>query len=701
MVTVRSRCRPVLLRTPSTAAIAELLVGRDGLEPQLAHAAAAASQGHIGRALGLARDPVARDRRRAILALPLGVSSLGDCLAAAQTINDEATARASGVADTADEREINDLRASWGVEERGRRPAGFAGALSTLEKDQKRRRTRLARDSIDGVLIDLLSFCRDVIAVQCAPGAELVNADVADDVASVARVWTSESTLRRIDAIVECREALAAIATIRVDDKATGTDGPAPAADGVPSGLEEFYTQELSWDDCGKARCTEVEVPIDYEEPDGDTLKLQVKVIPATGDGGRSLFVNPGGPGGEAHGFADYMKSQFGNDVLDTYDIVGVDPRGVGTSTPIDCLSDRELDAYAASEPDPDNEREIEEYRATAVDFGNGCEERSGALASHISTEEAARDFDVVRALFGSKTFDWFGASYGTELGATYATLFPKTVGRMVLDGAVDPSLSAEESAFGQTTGFQRALDAYIEDCIQRANCPLGRNAAAAEDKLISFVKARDTGPLTTGEERKLTQGHTFYGIAVTLYDKSTWPVLTQALTAAFKGDGSVLLRLSDVYFRRDTDGTYAENLGEANPAINCLDAGDDDAEASTLEEVQDSLPRFEKASPVFGRTLAWGALGCTDWPIKALHPQAAVDATGSKPIVVLGTTRDPATPYEWAKALADQLGTAVLVSREGDGHTAYTSNNRCIKRLVDDYLVDGKVPKDGTTCKE
>ena len=208
MITVRSRCRPVLLRTPSSAAIAELLVGRDGIEPELAHAAAAASQGHIGRALGLARDPVARDRRRAILALPLQVGSLGDCLAAAQTINDEATARAAGVADTADEREIADLRASWGVEDRGRRPAGYAGVLSTLEKDQKRRRTRIARDSIDGVLIDLLAFCRDVIAVQCAPGVELVNADVADDVASAAGVWTPESTLHRIDAIVECREAL-------------------------------------------------------------------------------------------------------------------------------------------------------------------------------------------------------------------------------------------------------------------------------------------------------------------------------------------------------------------------------------------------------------------------------------------------------------------------------------------------------------
>ena len=474
---------------------------------------------------------------------------------------------------------------------------------------------------------------------------------------------------------------------------------PTPASDGFPKGLEAFYTQKLSWDDCDRGKCTTVKVPIDYDKPTGDTLKLQVKVIPSKGDGGRSLFINPGGPGGEAIGFTDYMRSQFGADVLDSYDLVGVDPRGVGKSSPVDCLSDAGLDAYAASEPDPDDQAEIDEFRTGIVDFGKGCEQKSGALASHISTEEAARDFDVVRSLLGAKTFDWYGASYGTQLGATYATLFPKKVGRMVLDGASDPSLNAEESAFGQTTGFQRALDAYIKDCVKQKECPLGSDADAAETKLSSFIDARDSDPMTTGEKRKLTQGITFYGIAVTLYDKETWPVLTQALTAAFRGDGSVLLRLSDAYFRRQADGSYAENLGEANPAINCLDAGEEDA--STLQDVEDSIPRFMKASPVFGRTLAWGALACTEWPIKGDHPQIAVDATGSKPIVVLGTTRDPATPYEWAKALTDQLKTAVLVTRQGDGHTAYTSGNTCIKRLVDDYLVKGTVPKDGTTCKE
>lgn len=471
---------------------------------------------------------------------------------------------------------------------------------------------------------------------------------------------------------------------------------PAPAAQGVPEGLEKFYTQDVDWEDCDGDRCAQIEVPIDYEEPDGKTLKLSVKILPADGKGGRSLFVNPGGPGGEAQGFASYLRSQLGDDVRDLYDVVAVDPRGVGRSTPIDCLSDRELDAYAASEPSPDDAAEVKEYRATTVRFGEGCEKRSGALAAHISTEEAARDFDVVRALVGAEELDWFGASYGTELGATYATLFPDTVGRMVLDGAADPTLSSEESAMGQTTGFQRALDAYIDDCVDGDRCPLGTDADAAERKLVDFVEARDSDPLGTGEKRELTEGLAFYGIAVTLYDEQTWPVLTGALRAAFDDDGSVLLRLADAYFRRQADGTYTQNLGEANPAINCLDADG----GSTLEQVEASLPRFEKASPTFGRALAWGALGCSDWPIESAHPQQPVDATGSSPIVVVGTTRDPATPYEWAESLTKQLKTAVLLTREGDGHTAYTSGNSCIKEKIDDYLVEGTVPKDGTRCK-
>jgi len=209
-ITIRSRCRPILLRTPPSAEIARLLVERDGIEPELAAATAAASQGHIGRARGLARDPEARQRRREILALPLELRSVGDCVAAAQTVVDAAAAHASGRADESEADELSDLRQTWGVEERGRRPAGYAGALSALEKDQTRRRKRLALDSIDGVLLDLLSLCRDVSAAQCGSGTDFINADAIDTVAELARLWTPESTIRTIDAIVNCREALTA-----------------------------------------------------------------------------------------------------------------------------------------------------------------------------------------------------------------------------------------------------------------------------------------------------------------------------------------------------------------------------------------------------------------------------------------------------------------------------------------------------------
>lgn len=208
MVTVRSRCRPVLMRTPSVEAIAGLLASRDGIDPTAASAAAAASQGHIGRAKLLATDEDARARRRDMLGIPLGVTSLGDCLERAQRIVDEAAVRAAEYSDQYDASELADLKESWGVEDRGRRPVGFAKELSALTKDQDRRRKRRARDSIDGVLIDLLAFCRDVVAMQVAPGSELVNADVASDVANAAESWTPESALRRIDAIVECRAAL-------------------------------------------------------------------------------------------------------------------------------------------------------------------------------------------------------------------------------------------------------------------------------------------------------------------------------------------------------------------------------------------------------------------------------------------------------------------------------------------------------------
>jgi pimeloyl-ACP methyl ester carboxylesterase len=471
---------------------------------------------------------------------------------------------------------------------------------------------------------------------------------------------------------------------------------PKPAATPAPSGLEQFYDQKVSWSGCGSAHCAWITVPVDYAKPDGATTRLRAVVHPAEGGKAkRSILVNPGGPGGSAVDFASTMSSAFGTDVRKMYDIVGVDPRGVAESTPLTCLPDKEFDEFTEVDPDPDNAAEITALRKSITDLGQACEKNSGELAAHVSTVEVAKDMDVVRALLGRYKLDWFGASYGTELGAVYAQLFPTKVGRMVLDGAVDPSLDAVGSSLGQTTGFQRAIDAYAKDCVKQSNCPLGADAEAGLGKVADLMRQLDATPMRATSDRDLTEGQAFYGIAVTLYDKTTWPLLSQGLAAAFRGDGSVLLRLSDAYFERTDDGSYSGNLGQVIYAVNCLDAPD----RLTQEETEAALPQFEKVSPVFGRALGWGALNCADWPIKVTNPLPKIEAKGAPPILVLGTTRDPATPYEWAKSLASQLSSGVLITREGDGHTAYNSGNGCIRGAVDAFFTKGTVPKDGLTC--
>ncbi len=511
------------------------------------------------------------------------------------------------------------------------------------------------------------------------------------------RAWIIGITLTLAIAVIAGTTAVLIANTADDNDSDTWVM-PKPSSTGAPSDLAKFYTQDVSWSSCDDAKCAKITVPVDYEDPAGETTRLSVKVIPAPGgEAKRSIFVNPGGPGGDATDYADTMAGEFGDDVRKTYDIVGVDPRGVGNSTPLQCMSDEDFSAFTNADPDPNTPEEVAALRKSIVDLGTACEREGGKLAAHVSTEEAARDMDVVRGLLGRKQMDWFGASYGTQLGATYATLFPRTVGRMVLDGAVDPSLGAIDSSLGQTTGFQRALEAFAKDCVKRSGCPLGKDAKSGLAKIADLMQSLDETPMETYDpDRELTEGLAFYGIAVTLYDERTWNYLRQGLKQAFADDGSTLLQLSDAYFDRKEDGSYGDNIGEVIYAVNCLDA----SKKLTEAEVVAALPRFEKVSPVFGRALGWGALGCADWPIKVTHPQVKISGEGAPPIVVIGTTRDPATPYEWAEALASQLSSGVLISRDGDGHTAYGSGNKCIAKAVDAYLVDGTVPKDGLLCK-
>ena len=479
------------------------------------------------------------------------------------------------------------------------------------------------------------------------------------------------------------------------DDEQRADPEPTAESD-VPEGLEEYYTQDLDWEDCGSDRCADITVPIDYAEPDGDTTELRMRVV-GDEDAEQHLFVNPGGPGGSAVDYATTMSSQLGDDVTDTYAIVGVDPRGVGVSSPLECYDDEQFDAYVDTDPTPDDPAEVQASIDQLTGMAEACEENSGDLAGHVSTVEVARDMDIARALVGDATLNWFGASYGTYLGATYASLFPEKVGRMVLDGAINPELGPVDSALGQTTGFQRALEAYIADCVTEADCPLGTDEAAGQQRLADLLAQLDAQPMPTETaDRPLTEGQAFFGIALPLYSETLWGELSSALTLAIgEGDGSGLQFLSDAYFERSANGSYASNIGQVITAVNCLDA----TERPTFEELEAEVAEFVAVSPVFGRALGLGAGGCSAWPFESEADPVDFSAKGAPPILVLGTTRDPATPYEQAVELADILDSGVLISRDGDGHTAYQSGNSCVTDAVDAYLVDGTVPDEDPEC--
>ncbi|GAB3790287.1 alpha/beta hydrolase [Nocardioides ungokensis] len=478
------------------------------------------------------------------------------------------------------------------------------------------------------------------------------------------------------------------------------TTTPEPSATRAPSpGLARFYTQRLDWSSCRDGDlCARLTVPLDYQHLDGRTIDLALLKVPAQDPAQRigSLVVNSGGPGAPGTDYAAGASQAFGQPLLDRFDIVGFDPRGTGSSDPVDCLSNAQLDGYVAADPSPDTAAERATYAGILRTFGRGCVQRSGDLAAHVSTVEAARDMDVLRAALGESRLTYFGASYGTKLGATYADLFPHRAGRLVLDGAVDLSIGPRELALEQAGGFETALRAYVQDCVDHTDgCFLGSTLDEGLAKISSLLTRIDAQPLPTSSDRQLQIGNAFYGIALPLYDRQYWYVLSAALQQAMSGDGSTLLKLSDLYNSRDDSGGYGNNLIEALYAISCLD----DPTAISPAQVPAELPAFEKVSPTFGDVFAWGLTTCDGWQVKSGARDRSVHAKGAPPIVVIGTTRDPATPMKWAVDLAHQLDSGVLIRRDGDGHTGYHAGNECVDRAVEGYLIDGTVPKDGLSC--
>ena len=476
----------------------------------------------------------------------------------------------------------------------------------------------------------------------------------------------------------------------------TGQADPAIAA-AAPEGLKDFYSQTIVWKPCeDKLQCAKVKVPVDYAKPDGDTIELAVVKVASTGNKKGSLLVNPGGPGASGYDFVrDAGTSHFSESVRANYDLIGFDPRGVKRSAPVTCLTDKERDEARAKVYTPETDAGLAVLRADNKAIAAKCAEQTGAVLGHIDTVSAAKDLDVLRAVLNDSKLNYMGFSYGTFLGSTYASLFPDNVGRMVLDGAIDPSLSAEELTLGQARAFEKALRAYVEHCLGEEGCPLSGTADDGLQQIRDLINSVIQTP-RTAKDGRLVAGNTFVsGIVVPLYANESWPALTQALDAAMKGDVSPMLRLADLGADRSPNGKYTSNTALAFSAINCLDYPTSSDPAAMRAEEQ----RLREASPTLGYFFAYGGANCADWPYKNVRTPSAVKYSGSAPIVVVGTTGDPATPVEWASELRKQLGNASLLTFKGEGHTAYGRSNTCITSAVDKYLVDGKEPADNTVC--
>ncbi|MDT0611731.1 alpha/beta hydrolase [Streptomyces lancefieldiae] len=481
---------------------------------------------------------------------------------------------------------------------------------------------------------------------------------------------------------------------------------------------EDLPDQKLSWKDCpapseaegggtapsplpdGAAwQCATMRAPLDWDDPKGDTIDLALIRARASGDADRrigSLVFNFGGPGGSGVTTLPAFGQDYDN-LRTRYDLVSFDPRGVGRSAPVECLDDKQLDTYFQQDATPDDAAERTELLDNTEKFNAACEKNSKKVLPHVATTDAARDMDLLRQVLGDDKLHYFGISYGTELGGVYAHLFPKTVGRAVFDAVVDPTQSSEQGSLGQAKGFQLALDNYAEDCVSKVeDCPVGDSAQDVKDRIARLLKDLDRKPIPGVFPRELTQTAATSGIAQALYSKDFWEYLTEGLDQAYAGDGRVLMVLSDSLNGRNENGEYS-NITAANVAINCAD----DKPRYDSAYVERRLPEFRKASALFGDYLAWSMISCTDWPVAGAADHPDVSAPGAPPILVIGNTGDPATPYEGAGRMADALGKGVGVelTYKGQGHGAYDSKNKCVRDAVDGYLLDGRVPAAGTVC--
>ncbi len=469
---------------------------------------------------------------------------------------------------------------------------------------------------------------------------------------------------------------------------------PSSSAAASPAPSPTRAPVALTWKACGGGfSCSTLPVPLTEAQPDGPTVPLAVVRRRATGERIGSLVVNPGGPGASA---VEYLRAAWSGipaPVRARFDLVAFDPRGVGQSRPVRCETTAQLDAYFHLDPTPDDAAELAAYEKGNAALSKGCADRSGALLPHVSTRVAAGDLDRLRASLGDPKLTYLGYSYGTSIGAQYLDRYPTRVRAMVLDGALDPALTWDALLEGQSRGFDDALDAFLADC-QKTRCAFRRavqgDLGAAYDRLAARVEA---SALPGEGRRTVGPGEFSLGVGAGLYSRDNgWPAIADALAAAVDGRGGPLLALSDSYLERGRTG-YS-NVSEANIAVNCLDR----PWPRTTAPYTALSRRVAVDSPRFGPAIALSGLACATWPVPPAGTPRRVTAPGMPPVVVIGGLRDPATPYAWSVALAEQLSRGVLLTHDDDGHTVYrVGAPDCITDPVDTYLLTGKAPAPST----
>lgn len=473
-----------------------------------------------------------------------------------------------------------------------------------------------------------------------------------------------------------------------------------PVTTGIDSALLPYYGQRIVWKDCGDGfRCATVRAPLDWSKPSGSRISLAVSMRPASGTRLGTLFTNPGGPGASGVDFLrDNADAFFDNDLLQHYDLVAWDPRGVGASTAVDCYGTKALDGFLFGDPNlPDGsavlKRDVEQSGAA---FGRACLANTGPLLAHVGTADTIQDLDMLRAAVGSPKLNYFGFSYGTYIGALYADKYGSRVGRMVLDGAVDPSTSTFEESLANTKAFGAALRTYLAACLGSSTCPFrGDTVDSAIDRIVVLLLQLRANPMRATDGRDVNSSVLQTAIDAALYDEGAWPTLSQALTDVLRGRPDGVQALADSYVDRGAKG-YTDNLFEAIYAVNCLDK----PVTTDADQLAEQGRQLVAADPLgaANNTEALGDPVCGQWPVAVEGSVRRVTAEGAPPIVVLGTTGDPATPYAWAQSLAGQLPGGVLLTYRGQGHTAYRNKNACINQRVDRFFTAGTVPG-ATTC--